>query len=205
MSSKLNSEFNYRTQVIGETPWEKIKTIKGFLVGRKRALALQECNRLKMRALALEIEYLEKNGGPEHVILQKKAEQLEQESVQEDLAESFELTKQEIKFLEDYLQELYAIVEPTRLEGYTDEQMFELNAANEFTVWVARELHAEILAMGHPSPAKVRNAMSCPQAWEACKAIGLIPENALVIEGNTNPLNISLSQPLLVEKQDVET
>jgi hypothetical protein len=37
MASKFNSEFNYRYQVIGDTPWEKIKTLQGFLEGRIRA------------------------------------------------------------------------------------------------------------------------------------------------------------------------
>ena len=41
MASNLNSEFNYRYQVIGSTPWEKIKTLQGFLVGRKRAAVLE--------------------------------------------------------------------------------------------------------------------------------------------------------------------
>ena len=35
--SKLNSEFNYRYQVIGETVWAKIQTLHGFLDGRLRA------------------------------------------------------------------------------------------------------------------------------------------------------------------------
>ncbi len=42
MASNLNSEFNYRYQVIGSTPWEKLKTLKGFLVGRKRAAGLEQ-------------------------------------------------------------------------------------------------------------------------------------------------------------------
>ncbi len=41
MASNLNSEFNYRYQVIGSTPWEKLKTLKGFLVGTKRAAVLE--------------------------------------------------------------------------------------------------------------------------------------------------------------------
>ena len=36
--------------------------------------------------------------------------------------------------LKKLLKELYVIAEPTRIKGYTDEQMFEANAANEFTV-----------------------------------------------------------------------
>ncbi len=47
MASNLNSEFNYRYQVIGSTPWEKLKTLKGFLVGRKRAAVLEQVADLK--------------------------------------------------------------------------------------------------------------------------------------------------------------
>jgi hypothetical protein len=50
MASNLNSEFNYRYQVIGSTPWEKIKTLQGFLVGRKRAAVLEEVAALKHQA-----------------------------------------------------------------------------------------------------------------------------------------------------------
>ena len=47
MPAKLNTEFNYRYQVIGETVWEKIKTLKGFLEGRLRAAALEQVAEIK--------------------------------------------------------------------------------------------------------------------------------------------------------------
>ena len=50
MASKLNTEFNYRYQVIGDTAWEKIKTLQGFLVGRVRAAVLEEVSELKYQA-----------------------------------------------------------------------------------------------------------------------------------------------------------
>jgi hypothetical protein len=50
MASNLNSEFNYRYQVIGNTPWEKLKTLQGFLVGRNRAAVLEEVAALKYQA-----------------------------------------------------------------------------------------------------------------------------------------------------------
>jgi hypothetical protein len=82
--------------------------------------------------------------------------------------------------------------------------MFEANAANEFTVWVAREIHAEILATGHPSPAKLRNAMLYPGAFEALQKVGLIPQDATIIIGNVDPLRIELDsaspKQLLIEK-----
>lgn len=191
MPSKLNSEFNYRTQVIGETPWEKIKTLLGFLEGRNRAKALEEVGAKKFAAKKAKLEYLKKTSNLEHEILELEAEIIEIESVQESVKQAYELNRQEITILEKLLAELYDIAEPTRLEGYSDEQMFEHNAANEFTVWIAKEIHAEILAQGRPSPAKLRNAMSSPQAWAALQEIGLVPIGTPIL-GNDDPSNIKL-------------
>jgi len=188
MAQKFNTEFNYRYQVIGDTPWERIKTLKGFLEGRIRALALEEVGKLKDQAKLSKLNYL-KNGGEglEHEILELKAEIIEAESHQGSLKEAFELTKDEIKILKKLLKELYAIAEPTRIKGYTDEEMFEANAANEFTVNIGREIQAEMIANGRPSPAKIRNAMSNPHTWSALKQIGLIPEKTKILKGNINP------------------
>ena len=195
MASKFNTEFNYRYQVIGNTPWERIKTLKGFLEGRIRALALEECGKLKCQAQLSKLKHLQNSGkGLEHEILELKAEILEAESHEETLKEAFELTKDEIKILKKLLKELYVIAEPTRIKGYTDEQMYEANAANEFTVNIGREIQAEMIANGRPSPAKIRNAMSNPYTWNALKQIGLIPEKTKILEGNINPqLKIALT------------
>ena len=188
MAQKLNTEFNYRYQVIGDTPWERIKTLKSFLEGRIRALALEEVDKLKHQAKLSKLNYL-KNGGEglEHEILELKAEILEADSHQGSLEEAFELTKDEIKILKKLLKELHVIAEPTRIKGYTDEQMFEANAANEFTVNIGREIQAEMIANGRPSAAKLRNAMSNPYTWNALKQIGLIPKQTKILEGNIDP------------------
>ena len=188
MAQKLNTEFNYRYQVIGDTPWERIKTLKGFLEGRIRALALEEVDKLKHQAKLSKLNYL-KNGGQglEHEILELKAEILEADSHQGTLEEAFELTQDEIKTLKKLIKELYAIAEPTRIKGYTDEQMFEANAANEFTVNMGREIQSEMIANGRPSAARIRNAMSNPHTWNALKQVGLIPNKTKILEGNINP------------------
>ena len=183
MASKLNSEFNYRYQVQGETVWEKIKTIKGFLEGRIRAAALDEVSALKLEAKREKLKWLIEQNSPKHVILEHKAELLELESHEPALREALELNKQEIAFLKKYLAELYEEAEPTRIEGYSDEQMFEANAPLEFTVWIAKEIQAEIIANGRPSPAKLRNAMSNPMTFNALKQAGLIPQNTVMITG----------------------
>jgi len=188
MASKFNSEFNYRYQVIGDTPWEKIKTLQGFLEGRIRAAALEEVSVLKKQAKIAKLKHLENGGnGLEHEILELKAEILEAKSHQATEKEAFELNRKEITILEKLLEELYVIAEPTRIPGYSDEEMWEANQANEFTVNIGREIQAEMIANGRPSPAKLKNAMSNPYTWNALKDIGLVPKETKILVGNINP------------------
>ena len=196
MAAKFNTEFNYRYQVIGNTPWEKIKTLQGFLEGRVRTVALEEISHLKYQAKVSELKHLIKENGLEHKILELKAEIMELESGNVITEEAYKLNQDEIKILNKLLKELYVIAEPTRIEGYTDEEMYEANAANEFTVNIGREIQAEMIANGRPSPAKLRNAMSNPYTWNALKSVGLIPKDTRILEGNVNPaLEITLKVP----------
>jgi hypothetical protein len=96
------------------------------------------------------------------------------------------LNRKEIKILEKLMTELYIEVEPTRLKHedgtpYTDDEMFEENANYEFTVTIGREIQAEIIANGRPSPAKLLNAMSNPQTLESLKTIGLVPNETFLL------------------------
>jgi hypothetical protein len=199
MASNLNSEFNYRYQVNGETPWEKLKHLQNFLEGRKRAAALEKVADLKRQAKHAELQSLKDNNALPHLILNLEAEIIELESVQEDQQHNFNLNRKEIQILESLISEIYEIVEPTRLihpDGtpYTDDEMFEANAANEFTVMIGKEIQAEIISMGRPSPAKLRNAMSNPYTLKALQQVGFIPKDVVMIEGNPSPLHIELRE-----------
>ena len=188
MASKFNSEFNYRYQVIGDTPWEKIKTLQGFLEGRVRAAALEEVGDLKNQAKVSKLKHLQNGGnGLEYEILELKAEILEAKSHDATTKEAFELNTKEIVILKKLLKERYVMAEPTRIEGYSDEEMWEANQANEFTVNIGREIQAEMIANGRPSPAKLKNAMSNPYTWNALKDIGLVPKETKILVGNINP------------------
>ena len=209
MASKFNSEFNYRYQVIGDTPWEKIKTLQGFLEGRVRAAALEEVGDLKNQAKVSKLKHLQNGGnGLEHEILELKAEILESKSHEATAKEAFQLNTKEIEILKGLLDELYVIAEPTRISGYSDEEMWEANQANEFTVSIGREIQAEMIANGRPSPAKLKNAMSNPHTWNALKKIGLVPKETKILMGNTDPmLKIALKEvedeiPQIGEKKD---
>jgi hypothetical protein len=195
--AKFNSEFNYRYQVVGETVWEKIKTILGFLDGRKRAAALEKVQELKSQAKYEELKHLKALNALPHVILNLEAEIVEMESAVEEAKKNFRDNLDEIKILEKLLAEFYALAEPTRLKHvdgtpYSDEEMFEVNAANEFTVWMAREMQAEIISMGRPSAAKIKNAMSNPITWAALKQVGIIDQNTKYIAGSVDPTLVQL-------------
>ena len=211
MATKLNSEFNYRYQVQGETIWEKIKTLKGFLEGRIRAQGLEEVGNLKRDAKIAEVEYLEayiEDSSTSALdklrvkpkLLELRAEVLEIAGMQIAADEAYLLNKQEVKIIEKLLAEAYEEAEPSRIEGYSDEDMFEANAANEFTVMIGKEIQAEIIANGRPSPAKLRNAMSNPITFIALQQAGLIPEDARMLIGSNDPRIIQLS-PLNISGQ----
>lgn len=186
MASNLNSEFNYRYQVMGSTPWEKLKHLQNFLVGRKRAAVLEQCSQLKYQAKLEELKHLKEVPALPHILLNLQAEILELESHLDDQAHAFRLNRTEIAILEKLIAELYAEVEPTRLKHpdgtpYTDDEMFEANANFEFTVMITREIQAEVIANGRPSPAKLLNAMSNPQSFQALKQLEILPQEILPI------------------------
>ena len=187
MASKFNSEFNYRYQVIGHTPWEKIKTLQGFLEGRLRSATGEESSKIRRQGEIAKLKWLEETNAPEHEILFYKAAMIDSKSNDATSADAFNKNREEIKILEKLLEELYVIAEPTRIPGYTDEEMWEVNQANEFTVTIGRQIQAEMIANGRPSPAKIGNAMSNPHTWNALKGIGLIPEEVKILEGNIDP------------------
>jgi hypothetical protein len=195
--AKLNSEFNYRYQVIGETVWEKIKTLQGFMDGRKRAAALEKCQELSIQAMYEKKKYLIETNAPKHELLEHETVIIETESALEESKRNFQQNREEIKILEKLFVELYELAEPTRLKHedgtpYTDEEMFEVNAANEFTVWMAREMQAEIIANGRPSAAKIKNAMSNPITWQALKQIGIIEPSTKYIAASVDPTKVKL-------------
>lgn len=210
MASNLNSEFNYRYQVIGNTPWEKLKTLQGFLVGRKRAAVLEKVSDLKYRAKLAELEHLKEINALQHIILNLEAEIVELESHLDDQKHAFELNRKEIQILEKLINEIYTEVEPTRLHHedgtpYTDDEMFEANANYEFTVMIGRELQSEIISMGRPSPAKLLNAMSNPQTLQSLMQVGLVPQNTVLLEQKDIMLELTNQQTPVESVKEVET
>ena len=195
MASKYNSEFNYRFLVEGETIWAKIKTLQGFLEGRIRAKGLEEIGKLKLEAKREELEDAEIKNLPSWTVKKLRVEVMEAENWLASETDGFRKNDEEIKILEKLLSEAFEIAEPTRINGHSDEEMWELNQANEFTLRVAKDLQSEMIANGRPSAMLVRQAMTNPHTWEACKQIGIIPMDCHQITGSNDPQKIILSLP----------
>jgi hypothetical protein len=171
MAQVYNSEFNYRYQVQGLTPWAKLQTLKGFLESRKRAAVLEQVASLKHQSKLSKLKWGKESNMPEHECLELEAEIMELESTTDDFAHAISLNKGELELLNNLIAEVYMECEPTRIPGYTDDQMFEANAALEFTVTVINEIQSEMLANGRPSPAKLLNALSNPMSAAAVNVL----------------------------------
>ena len=163
MASKYNSEFNYRFLVEGETIWAKIKTLQGFLEGRIRAKGLEEIGKLKLEAKREEYENAEKTKARSWTVKKLKVELMEAENWLASETDGFRKNDEEIEILEKLLAEAFEIAEPTRINGHSDEEMWEANQCNEYTLKVATDMQSEIIANGRPSPMTVRQAMSAPE------------------------------------------
>jgi hypothetical protein len=195
MASKFNSEFNYRYLVEGETIWAKIKTLEGFLEGRIRAKGLEEIGNLKLEAKREELKNAEINNFPSWEVKKLQVEVMEAENWLATETDGFRKNEEEIQILNKLLKEAYEIAEPTRIAGYSDEQMWETNQANEYTMKVSKDMQSEIIANGRPSAMTVRQAMCSPETWNALKNIGLIPDDCHLITGSNDPQKIELSLP----------
>ena len=173
--SRLNTLFNYRYQIEGCTPWARVHHLEEFLAGRVRAAALEEVSRLKYEAKVQEYEHLKSIGALPHVLLNLEAEIIETESFFPSQEKAFKQNLEEIEDIKQFLAEVLVIAEPTRIPGYTNDQMFEANEGLEFTVNLARDMQAQIVVSGRPLATQVRNAMSNPFTREALQKIGLLP------------------------------
>jgi len=179
--ARFNSTFNYITQVQGETIWERIKTLKGFLNGRKRAVKIQEKTKLEKLALEKEIQNAIDTNQPEWEVLRLKSKLIDFTCWEDENKELMEETYAEIKALEKLLAELYSQVERyTHEDGtpYTDDEMFEANSETEFLAMAIKEIQADILATGRPNQMHIRWLMRTPKGVEMLKQIpGLNAEN----------------------------
>lgn len=134
-----NSNFQIEAWVAGKahTPWEKYRLLCNQLENRQLALSQTEAAAKHMEAKIAKFNHL-KTLGIEWEVLEVEAELIEARSNREVGDRCIESARQEVKFIESMIAQLEPQLEATRLQGYTDQQMFQHNQSTE---WMAELLH----------------------------------------------------------------
>jgi len=65
---------------------------------------------------------------------------------------------------------------------------------------LAREIQSEIIANGRPSPAKINNAMLCPQIFRRLQVAGLIPKDIKLIAADDPILQLNAPDQELIKQ-----
>ena len=178
MATRINTEFNYRYIVEGETIWYKIKTIKGFINTLNTYLKNINVHALKLKAKKAKLEF--DTSLTEWEKLELEAEILEIENNKDTEAEVYRLTLKEKEVLERLLNEYYEIANQERLEGYDDDDMLEATAQNEFLAKLVKSMKASVIATGAIPPELIERALKAPpETILALQQQNLLPQGDL--------------------------
>ena len=160
--SRLNRNANYIYVVDGETVWERLRVIRGFLEDRRIAYAVNKLNERKNEALdKASFEY------QEYLILKPQHDKIMKEC------------EEEIVFLEDFEAKLAVEAEKSRIPGKTDDEMYELNFFDEMRIRLVKEAQSEMISVGHITPQTMKSLLRHKPALESCVQLGMLSEAIL--------------------------
>lgn len=129
--ARVNHNVNYIYDVDGETVWEKLRVIRGFLQDREMAYEVAKLSMEDIDAMDKDSKEYKKA-----MIFKPQTEQNIQDCVNE------------IQFLKSYESALAIEAEKTRIDGLTDDQMYEANFYNEIKYRLVRKAQAQIISSG---------------------------------------------------------
>lgn len=159
MASQVNSQFAYINLINGDTVWERLRIVRNFLEDRNAALAMKPVGELKRQAILARIEEAEKPSQK----LDAQAELVEFDAMQATQIDGYKKLDDELVFLKQYEAMLANLAEESRVEGKTDDEMYQINMPNEVYVRNLRKIEAEqiVRALGI-SQATAEESMRIP-------------------------------------------
>lgn len=170
--SRVNHNVNYMYDVDGETVWEKLRTIRGMLDDRRRALATGS---------------LKKQNDEEKFKDDNESYEYKKWVINRDFNNSLlEDCANEVKFLEAFESFLAEEAEKTRILGKTDDEMYEINYFHEMEVRLVRRAQAQIMTRGVLDEELMLRLMKNKNALNLCIEQGLISDK--VVDVIDNPL-----------------
>jgi hypothetical protein len=155
--ARVNHNVNYIYDVDGETVWEKLRVIRGFLQDRELAYEVAKLNLKEATKLNIDSkEYMQS------VIFKPQTDQNIQDCVNE------------IKFLKEFESYLSAEAEKTRIDGKTDDEMYEINYFHEMEVRLVRKAQAQVVSNGRITEELMLRLMKNKNALRICVEQGLL-------------------------------
>ena len=166
--AQMNHNSAYVYSVDGNTIWERLRVIRGFLVDRKKALALAEMSQEQI------LEQIDAESD--------KYERKKLELELPELEENIIYAKEEVDFLINMESEIAEKAEESRVEGKSDHEMYEINHFFEHEVRLANKAKAEILSENRIRPETILDLVRCPKALAQVEETGLLQNGLLFMQ-----------------------
>jgi hypothetical protein len=160
MASQVNSQFAYINLINGETVWERLRIVRNFIEDRKIAKKLQTTQEIKHQAHIAKVQEATKES--DRLFAQAELEEFEAHQDQQN--DGYKKLDDEIAFLIKYEAELAIVAESSRIDGKTDDEMYQLNMGTEVYLRNLKKIETEQVArtLGI-SQATAEEAMRIPQ------------------------------------------
>ena len=162
--ARVNHNVNYLFDVDGETIWEKLRVIRAMLLDRKLAVGLIDLK-----------EDIRKGKEIDTTSFRYRKEQLYKEhndGLKQDVVN-------EIKFLSEFEEYLTTEAEKTRIDGKTDDEMYEINFFEEMRVRLVRRAQAQVISNGRINEELLLRLMKNRSAMDTCIQQGLLTQDVL--------------------------
>ena len=176
--AQMNHNVNYLTSIDGITVWERLRVIRNFIQDRTLALAMAEMQEEKNDE-KLEDSALDKYERREIELYRPQSIQLIKDA------------KAEIEFLVKLEKELTVRAEETRIEGKSDEEMYEINYFEELVQINLLQVQSEMMAHGHISAETMKILIKNPFAMNRVIELGFLAKEAGDVAKISNASQIS--------------
>lgn len=162
--AQVNRNYAYIRDIEGLTVWEKLRNIRNFLVDREQSLEL---------AILAENDFLDN-------INNKTDFEKKEYEIKKNFSKSLiEDCKREIDFLKKYELSLKEEAYKYRIDGASDEEMYEINFINESRIRLLNKATAELLTQGVMSVDTFQTCIKEPTILIKLSDLGLINSNII--------------------------
>lgn len=176
--AQVNHNVAYLTVVDGITIWERLRVIRNFLTDRKIAYNLTLMNSEKTQE-EIDSGTLDKWKVKEQEIYREQTNQLIKDVVAE------------ISFLEKLEAELATKAEETRIDGKSDDEMYEINYFEELIQKNILQVQSEMMAHGSISADTMKTLLKDPFSMKRVVELNFLSQDALLVANSSKVGEIS--------------